>query len=112
MAPDPSRGKQSRLGKGLSALIGEVEGVGLAPAPVEAKSAEAASGAVSGFAISDIRPNPAQPRRSFSEAELEELAASIKQLKPGVKIATEQSSQGSSLAASLLILLSTPLSGR
>ena len=31
------------------------------------------------FAVSDIRPNPAQPRRSFSEAELEELAASIKQ---------------------------------
>ena len=79
MSPDPARGKQNRLGKGLSALIGEVEGVGLAPAPVEAKTAEAASGSVSGFAISDIRPNPAQPRRSFSEAELEELAASIKQ---------------------------------
>ena len=27
MAPDPARGKQSRLGKGLSALIGEVEGL-------------------------------------------------------------------------------------
>jgi ParB family chromosome partitioning protein len=79
MSPDPARGKQNRLGKGLSALIGEVEGVGLAPAPVEAKTAEAATGAVTGFSISDIRPNPAQPRRSFSEAELEELAASIKQ---------------------------------
>lgn len=79
MSPDPARGKQNRLGKGLSALIGEVEGVGLAPAPVEAKTAEAATAAVTGFSISDIRPNPAQPRRSFSEAELEELAASIKQ---------------------------------
>ncbi len=79
MSPDPARGKQNRLGKGLSALIGEVEGVGLAPAPAEAKTAEAATGAVTGFLISDIRPNPAQPRRSFSEAELEELAASIKQ---------------------------------
>ena len=79
MSPDPARGKQNRLGKGLSALIGEVEGVGLAPEPVEAKTAEAATAAVTGFSISDIRPNPAQPRRSFSEAELEELAASIKQ---------------------------------
>ncbi|MCR9268944.1 MAG: ParB/RepB/Spo0J family partition protein [Hyphomonadaceae bacterium] len=78
MSPDPSRGKQSRLGKGLSALIGEVEGVGLAPAPDEPRTTDAPSGNVPEFAVSDIRPNPAQPRRSFSEAELEELAASIK----------------------------------
>ena len=78
MAPDPSRGKQNRLGKGLSALIGEVEGVGLA-APDEPASSANASGSVSEFAVSDIRPNPAQPRRTFSEIELEELAASIKQ---------------------------------
>ncbi len=78
MAPDPSRGKQNRLGKGLSALIGEVEGVGLA-APEEPASSSNASASVSEFAVSDIRPNPAQPRRTFSETELEELAASIKQ---------------------------------
>ena len=78
MAPDPSRGKQSRLGKGLSALIGEVEGVGLA-APDEAPPGETPAASVSEFAVSDIRPNPAQPRRTFSEAELEELAASIQQ---------------------------------
>ncbi|NQY14915.1 MAG: ParB/RepB/Spo0J family partition protein [Henriciella sp.] len=78
MAPDPSRGKQNRLGKGLSALIGEVEGVGLA-APSESPSGDAPVTSVSEFAVSDIRPNPAQPRRTFSEAELEELAASIQQ---------------------------------
>lgn len=78
MAPDPSRGKQNRLGKGLSALIGEVEGVGLA-APDQPASDANASGSVSDFAVSDIRPNPAQPRRTFSEVELEELATSIKQ---------------------------------
>lgn len=78
MAPDPSRGKQNRLGKGLSALIGEVEGVGLA-APDEPASSATPSASVSDFAVSDIRPNPAQPRRTFSETELEELAASIKQ---------------------------------
>lgn len=78
MAPDPSRGKQNRLGKGLSALIGEVEGVGLA-APEPKESASDTPRSVSEFALSDIRPNPAQPRRTFSEAELEELAASIRQ---------------------------------
>lgn len=78
MAPDPSRGKQNRLGKGLSALIGEVEGVGLA-APDEPASSATQSASVSEFSVSDIRPNPAQPRRTFSETELEELAASIKQ---------------------------------
>jgi len=77
MAPDPVRGKQNRLGKGLSALIGEVEGVGLAP-PDEPQSGSGNMGGVSEFAVSDIRPNPAQPRRTFSETELEELAASIK----------------------------------
>lgn len=78
MSPDPSRGKQNRLGKGLSALIGEVEGVGLA-APEDASSESATPSSVSDFAVSDIRPNPAQPRRTFSELELEELANSIKQ---------------------------------
>lgn len=75
MAPDPARGKQSRLGKGLSALIGEVEGVGLnsdAPAQTDSNSQTE-------FPINSIRPNPAQPRRTFSEEELDELAASIKQ---------------------------------
>ena len=76
-----SPAKQSRLGKGLSALIGEVEGVGLA-APDDTSTpsrSESSRSAVDEFAVADIRPNPAQPRRTFSEAELDELAASIKQ---------------------------------
>ena len=79
MSPDPSRGKQSRLGKGLSALIGEVEGVGLAASDDAAPRSDAPSASVSEFSVSDIRPNPAQPRRTFSETELEELANSIQQ---------------------------------
>ncbi len=79
MTPPPASGKQKRLGKGLSALIGEVEGVGLAtPEEAPAKSS-GGTGSISEFAVTDIRPNPAQPRRTFSEEELEELAASIKQ---------------------------------
>lgn len=78
MAPDPARGKQNRLGKGLSALIGEVEGVGLSP-PEDAPKEIGTTIGISEFAVSDIRPNPAQPRRTFSETELEELAESIRQ---------------------------------
>lgn len=77
MSPDPTRGKSSRLGKGLSALIGEVEGVGLA-SPTE-QSREERSESVNEYALTDIRPNPAQPRRTFSEVDLQELADSIRQ---------------------------------
>src|ERR1700730_17162130 len=51
------------LGRGLSALLGEVETAttGLEPLP-----------------ISLIDPNPYQPRRNFSEESLRELAASIR----------------------------------
>ncbi len=73
MAAVEPRGKPSRLGKGLSALIGEVEATGIvAPA--------SSDGAVSTneIRLKDIRPNPAQPRRTFSEQELEELSQSVK----------------------------------
>ncbi len=60
MAPEHRRG----LGRGLSALLGEVE---------------AASGGAREIPIELIRRNPAQPRVHFAEAELEELAASIRQ---------------------------------
>lgn len=68
-----TRSKQKRLGRGLSALIGEVEGVDVAPAP------SGAPASTDEIEISTIRPNPAQPRRTFSEPELDELAHSIKQ---------------------------------
>ncbi|MEO0983125.1 MAG: ParB/RepB/Spo0J family partition protein [Pseudomonadota bacterium] len=65
------RSKTSRLGKGLSALIGEVEAKG-----PDAPKADAPG--VADVAISDIRANPAQPRRHFDDGALEELAGSIK----------------------------------
>ncbi len=70
MATEP-RAKTSRLGKGLSALIGEVEAIGLGPEgaqPVPSSEIE----------IAHIRPNPAQPRRTFLDAEMEELCQSIR----------------------------------
>ncbi len=66
--------KNSRLGRGLSALIGEVEG---ATTYEEDGAPEARTGA-STIPVSDIRPNPQQPRRYFAEAELAELAESIR----------------------------------
>ena len=71
MATEP-RSKTSRLGKGLSALIGEVEATG--PRPGEAGTAPITNE----IPLSDLRANPAQPRRTFSEVELEELSNSIK----------------------------------
>jgi ParB family chromosome partitioning protein len=60
--------KATGLGRGLSALIGE------APPPVSTASAP---GGVRSIDVARIRPNPAQPRQTFDEAALDELAASI-----------------------------------
>lgn len=56
-----------RLGRGLEALLG----------PVSREQAEA-QGALRELPVGQIRPNPFQPRRSFDETALAELAASIK----------------------------------
>lgn len=74
MAAEP-KAKPSRLGKGLSALIGEVEATG--PVPTTKTDSGAAPVSTSEIKIADIRPNPAQPRRTFPEQELEELRQSI-----------------------------------
>lgn len=55
-----------RLGRGLEALLG----------PISREQAEA-TGALRDLAVSTIASNPFQPRRSFDEAGLAELAASI-----------------------------------
>lgn len=56
-----------RLGRGLEALLG----------PVTREQA-VAEGALRELLVSQIKPNPFQPRRSFDETALAELAASIK----------------------------------
>lgn len=67
------KSKSKRLGKGLSALLGEVDGVGYGD------DVEDRTYSKNTIKINDIRPNPAQPRRTFSEDELAELSASIRQ---------------------------------
>ncbi|MBV9516885.1 MAG: ParB/RepB/Spo0J family partition protein [Hyphomicrobiales bacterium] len=61
--------QRSRLGRGLAALIGDV-GTEAAPSRAEAVPRRAP--------VEHLRPNPRNPRRNFSDAELDELAASIR----------------------------------
>lgn len=68
MTEDLSR---KRLGRGLAALIGEMD----RPA-VTAKPAERADGKVP---IEFLAPNPRNPRRHFGDAELTDLAQSIRE---------------------------------
>ena len=58
------------LGRGLSALLGEAE---------TPKTAAGESGGGREIPIELIQRNPDQPRRAFGEAEIEELAASIRE---------------------------------
>ena len=83
---EDNRGRPSRLGRGLSALIGEVEAMNVRPAAQPAAQVEAGASAppaapgqgTSEIALDLIRRNPAQPRRTFTEENLRELADSLK----------------------------------
>ena len=72
--------KPSRLGKGLSALMGEVDPV--KPSEISAPSTpsdgKATTSGASEIPIEQITRNPSQPRKTFGEQELKELAHSIK----------------------------------
>ena len=63
-----STGKKKGLGRGLSALFGDQKNV---EKPQESRQSNLIS-------ISDLSRNPYQPRQSFSEDKLDELANSIK----------------------------------
>jgi ParB family chromosome partitioning protein len=74
--------KQAKLGRGLSALLGDYTGarnVVENPEPTASGNAPSTDEvAPAQIAIDRIVPNPKQPRRTFIEAELEELAESIR----------------------------------
>jgi ParB family transcriptional regulator, chromosome partitioning protein len=67
MAEEAAR---SRLGRGLAALIGDV---GEESAAIERTRSQRR------VPIEFLRPNPRNPRRNFSDAELDELVASIRE---------------------------------
>ncbi len=60
----------SRLGRGLASLIGDV---------AEEQATTDASRKPRRSPIENLKPNPRNPRRSFTDAELDELAASIRE---------------------------------
>lgn len=63
--------ERSRLGRGLASLIGDVGG--------EAAHVDRPNRAPRKVPIEFLKANPRNPRRTFSEGELDELSASIKQ---------------------------------
>ena len=67
MTEDPSR---KRLGRGLAALIGEIDSP---DAPAKVASADGK------VPIELIAPNPRNPRRTFGEVELADLAQSLRE---------------------------------
>jgi ParB family chromosome partitioning protein len=69
MSEDAGR---KRLGRGLAALIGDMD----RPAAVAAPSAAPADRTVP---IAFVNPNPRNPRRSFADADLADLAQSIRE---------------------------------
>ena len=73
-----STDKNRRLGRGLSALLGEVETEDYAATDADAAPARpAARDGVRNLPIELIRPNPDQPRKTITESELEALSESI-----------------------------------
>lgn len=70
-APAPARKQRHGLGRGLSALLGEVE----KEAPVSGAAPD--DSAVQLLPIGRVAPHPDQPRRHFDEEALGELAQSI-----------------------------------
>jgi ParB family transcriptional regulator, chromosome partitioning protein len=61
---------RSRLGRGLAALIGDIGAENVTPERARNQRR---------VPIEYLRPNPRNPRKNFSDAELEELASSIKE---------------------------------
>ncbi len=70
----PIRKRPMGLGRGLSALLGEIE----VEAPLTPGAAQPTSNSVRMVDVAALRPHPSQPRRHFDEAALEELAQSIR----------------------------------
>lgn len=65
--------RHSGLGRGLSALLGEVA----REEPVASEPASPRSGGVRMVPVADMKPHPGQPRQHFDEDALSELAGSI-----------------------------------
>ena len=68
MSLDPTKRRPAGLGRGLSALMGEIDRISVG---------EPQGQNIRMLSIADIHPHPGQPRRHFDEDKLDELAQSI-----------------------------------
>ena len=73
MSDAAKRGRPAGLGRGLSALLGEMA----SEAPITPGAKSATPSGVRMLPVSALTPHPDQPRRHFDEGLLDELAASI-----------------------------------
>ncbi len=71
LATGPSPVQKSRLGRGLASLIGDNSAAAPRALPAHGESRL--------VPIDRVRPSPLNPRKNFAEAELDELAASIRE---------------------------------
>ena len=70
----PLKKRPMGLGRGLSALLGEIE----SEASVAADGAPSSANGIRLVDVSALKPHPTQPRRHFDDEALDELAQSIK----------------------------------
>ena len=80
MADEAGGARNKRLGRGLAALIGDVSSE--APSGSDASEAAAVlsrSGGIRTIPIEYIRPNPRNPRKTFSEDDLSDLIESVRE---------------------------------
>ncbi len=63
---------RNRLGRGLAALIGDVESPGAAPAGDHARGQRR-------LPVAFLRANPRNPRKAFTDADLDDLTASVRE---------------------------------
>ncbi len=75
---DPKDPKKRGLGRGLGALMPSAPAAPAPAAPAAAPVVSERSRTYFQAAIEDVYPSPEQPRRHFGEAELDDLAASIR----------------------------------
>ena len=99
-----------KLGKGLDAIFGE--NIDSFLDDIEKGAAEAAGTVHSELPISQIRPNPYQPRKEFDENGLKELANSIKENGVFQPILVRKSLSGYELVAGERRLRASKLAGK
>ena len=99
-----------KLGKGLDAIFGE--NIDSFLDDIEKGAAEAAGNVHSDLPISQIRPNPYQPRKEFDENGLKELANSIKENGVFQPILVRKSLSGYELVAGERRLRASKLAGK